>query len=278
MTSTHKWNYEVAIPAFKQVTKDPISEKYSPYGLPYYAIIAAMMTKGKANINTKNYEFEIKNGKLEKILGPSVYAGSKMFLNAQPRPVFRPWNEYVSSVIEIMDADYPTAAPDYRQLSDKITTLYEKYAAAAGALSGEAIQAVEPKAGKFVAAGDESFYYEEVSGYHLELRQEGGGTEIDVGMDLKTGKLNTTLMTRASLTKKTDYDRFVKFVTTRKTDLEKYVQGLIPHLKASPQAQNEAVFKADTDAIEKDITAFYDKHCKPSIEALRNANQLQGVI
>ena len=278
MSSAKQWNYEKAIPAFKEITKDPINLPYSPYGLPYYVIVATMMKKSKTTLVNADYDFKIEGGVLTKMLGPSVYPGSKMFLNSQPRPVFRAWHEYIESTIPIVEADYPEALADLKTLSDKITTTYNKYLAENGALSDEAIAEVAKKVGVFKSLPDESYSYSETSGFHLELRQTGGGTEIDVGMDIKTGKTNTTIMSRALLTNDSDYNRFTKFITTRKKDLENYARKQTGQLKSSKFVQSEKQLDADIKVLEGDITAFYDKHCKTGVEMLRNANQLQSVI
>ena len=277
MTAANNWNYEKAIPAFKKIASDPITGAYTPYGLPYYVLVAAMLNKQKLKLVTNEYDFEIMNGKLVRALGPSVYSGSKMDMGVQPRPVFRPWPEYMKTAQPIVNKDFKQASTDYAALMDKVELLYNSQTKQEGSLSDAAI-AVMTASTPFQTAPDESFRYTESQGFHLELKQPGGATELDVGMDLKTGKINTTFVSRAIINKDADYARFTAFVVGRKIDLEAYVKTLIPALQASPYVANEAKMAANIKAIEKDIDMFYNKHCKSAIEMLKGANQLQTVI
>ena len=277
MSSANNWNYEKAIPAFKKAANNPITEAYTPYGLPYYVIIAAMLNKQKLKMVTNEYDFEISNGGLVRALGPSVYSGSKMHMGTQPRPVFRPWPEYMKTAQPIVNKDLRQASTDYAALMDKVELLYNSQIKQEGSLSETAIAAMTAAA-PFKTAPDESFRYTESQGFHLELKQPGGATELDVGMDLKTGKINTTFVSRAIIDRDVDYARFTAFVVGRKIDLEAYAKTLIPALQASPFVANEAKMAGDIKAVEKDIDVFYNKHCKAAIEMLKGANQLQTVI
>jgi len=276
MSSANNWNYVKAIPAFKKIATDPISEAYTPYGLPYYVIIAGMISKGKMNLVTDEYDFKIENGKLVRILGPSVYAGSKMNMGAQPKPVFRSWPEYLKAATPVVEKDLKSAASDYKALVQRVETLYSTHLGSHGALSEDAI--AKTTTVPFATNPGESFYYTESQGFKLELRQSGGGTEIYVGMNLDTGKLDTTLASRALIQNDKEYKTFIDFVTHRKPALEAHALKMIPKLKASPYAQSEAKFAADIKTLEKDIDNFYVKHCKSAIEMLKGANQLQTVI
>ena len=277
MTSTNDWNYMKAIPAFKKIAHDPISEPYSTYGLPYYVIIAAMLAKKKMNLVTNEYDFKIENGHLVRVLGPSVYSGSKMNLGTQPRPVFRPWVEYAKTALPIVMKDLKSAQIDYAALVNKIEAVATANQSTEGALSSTAVHEEGLKKIPFNTNPDESFYYNESMGFHLELKQTGGSTEISTGMDLKTGKVNTTIVNHA-IVDDAGYAKFVNFITVRKTDLETYALQLIPKLQGSTHAANDTKFKNDIKALEKDIDDFYNKHCKSSIDLLKGANQLQQVI
>jgi hypothetical protein len=277
MSSSNDWSYTKAIPAFKKIAGNPIGEAYTPYGLPYYVIIAAMLNKNKMKISTPEYEFEIKNGNLIRVLGPSAYAGSKIDLSNQPRPVFRPWPEYVKTATPIVETNFKDALPEYQALSDKIETLYNSNTSVGGALSDGAISAIAATT-PFKTAPDESFYYTESNGFHLELKQPGGSTVLDVKMDLGTGKTKTVLTNRASIESDAAHKQFVNFVVARKDNLEVYAQSIIPMLQVSPQALNDKRFANDIATLEKDIDAFYNKRCKPAIDMLKGANQLQKVI
>ena len=277
MGSSNDWNYAKAIPAFKKIAGDPISEAYTPYGLPYYAIIAAMLNKGKLKVNTPEYDFEIQNGHLVHVLGPSQYAGSKINLSVQPRPVFRTWPEYVKTAIPIIEKDFKTAAPDFQMLSDKIEALFSTNTAVGGASSDRSISDIMTIT-PFKTTPGEQFYYLESTGFHLELRQTGGSTVVDVSINLKTGKTSTVLINRAVIENDAAYKEYINFVVTRKNDLEVYTQSIIPTLQASPYASADRKFASDVAALEKDIDTFYNKHCKTHIDMLKGANQLQKVI
>jgi hypothetical protein len=236
-----------------------------------------MLNKGKLTLSTPEYEFEIRNGMLVRALGPSVYAGSKIDLSAQPRPVFRSWHEYVKTAIPIVEKNLKNATAEYRALADRVEALYTSNMVVGGALSEVAIQdimSVTP----FKTAPEEMFYYREAVGFHLELKQSCGCTELETKVDLDANKTKSSLKTNATIDNVTEHMRFVAFVTTRKNDLEVYAQQMIPKLQSSPQAVNDKRFAGDILAFEKDVDAFYNKHCKPAIDMLKGANQLQKVV
>jgi len=280
MSLASTWNYDKAIVEFKKIAGDPISEKYTPYGIPYYALIAAMVQGSRKQVKDSCFEFEISNGKLSKAWGPSIYPGSKMNLAMQPRPTFRAWREYMELVAPLVAKLYPSAKTDFDAVVVATQNLVIKYDGVADAMGYEAISAAiaTTPQNAFPCLKNERLSIRPGM-LQLNLEHKTGGVEITVLLkELLAKQPATAIMARFAVDVQAELDEALNFMAVRKTAFEAYAATLIGSLTGGQAAQSEAAFKQDEAALEAALDAFYAKHCKGPIDMLKNANQLQQVI